>query len=74
MWSLGALSLEIRRTLERLARGLKALGMLTFLTVFFSPMPWFFVILAETKRGLVLFRGLYLLELKVENFSGLSFE
>ena len=35
---LGAPSLGIR-TLERLARGLRASGMLKFVTVFFSPVP-----------------------------------
>jgi len=43
----GAPALGIRRTLERLARGLKASGMLKFVTVFF-PVPRPFAPIAET--------------------------
>ena len=56
--------------MERL-RGLKTPEMLEFVTVFFL-MLWLFAI-AEIRRFLVLFRDLHLLELKIKNFSGLSF-
>lgn len=60
----------IRRTLERLARGLKMSEVLKRVTVVF-PMSWLFAII-EIRRFLVLLRGFHLLELKIKNFSGLS--
>lgn len=57
--------------LGRWARKLKVPEMLKFLAVFFL-IPGLFIIMAKT-RFLVLFRGLQLPELKVDNFSGLSF-
>lgn len=59
--------------MERLARGLKASGMLMFVTVFF-----FFssalALCSDSRKpgGFVLFRDLHLPELKTENISGLS--
>lgn len=72
LWFPGAPSLGIWRTLERLVRGLKVPEALKYVTVSF-PMSWLFAVITETRRILVLFRGLHLLELKIKNFSGLSF-
>lgn len=60
----------VRRTLKRLVRGLRAPGVLKFVTIFLST-SWIFAIVAETGRGLVLFRRHHLLELKNKDFSGL---
>ena len=65
-------SLGVRRALKRLVRGLKAPKMLKFVTICF-PMSWPFAIIAETRRVLVSFRSLHLLELKIKNFGGLPF-
>lgn len=72
LWVLGAPLLGIRRTLERMIRGLKVPGMLKFVTIFFL-VPWLSAIIAEIRGILVLFRGLHFLELKTKNFSSLSF-
>lgn len=56
--------------LERWPRGLTALGALRFLTVLCLT-PWVVAIIAETRRFLVLFRGLHLPKLKIENVSSL---
>lgn len=68
----GVLSFGIRRTLERVVRGLKAPGTFKFLAVF-SVVSWLFAIMVEIRKLLVLFRGLHLLGLKSEDFSGFSF-
>ena len=61
----------IWRTLERLVRELKALKVLTFVTISF-PMFQLFAIITET-RILISFRVLHILQLKIKTFSGLSF-
>lgn len=56
--SLELLSLGNRRTMERLARGLKIPDMLKYVTMLF-PVSGLFPKLAKTRRFLVLFRGLH---------------
>ena len=56
--------------MAKLVRGLKVSEVLKFITTFF-PMSWFLVTTTETRLP-VLFRGLHLLELSTENFSGPS--
>lgn len=46
-------------------------GMLRTIAVHY-PISGLFVIVPVTRRFLVLFRGLYLLELKIKDFSGLA--
>ena len=67
-WSL--IILRIKRTLERLLKGLKASKALKFVTIFF-PMSCLFAIIAETRRVWVSFRRFHLLELKIKNFGSL---
>lgn len=76
---LRAPSLGIRRSLERLTRGLKVPGELTLLTASLHPsaqLPGPFAVIAETGVGFLfgfVFRGLHLPELKIDTFSSLSF-
>lgn len=63
LWFLGVPRLGVRRALETLVRGPRTPRVLTFVTIFL-PTSWIFAIVAEIGRGLVLFRGLDLLELK----------
>ena len=56
--------------MERHVRRLKAPEALKFVTISF-PMSWLFAITAETRRVLVLFRGLRLLQVKIKTFGGL---
>lgn len=66
------LSLRIERVLERLVRELKVPDVCEFLAICF-PLSWFFTIIAETRRVLVLLRGLHLLELKIKDFCDVPF-
>lgn len=63
----------IRRTLQRLVRGLTASEALELVAVFF-PVSWFFKIMADIRKVLFLFKGLHLLEMKVKDFSDLLVE
>ena len=65
---LGSSALGIKRTLERQKKSSNARN--DWLQSFFPP-PSLFAI-AETRRFLVVFRDLHLLELKIKNFSGWS--
>lgn len=67
-WFLGVPRLGFRTALERLT----APGVFKFVTIFL-PTSWIFTIMAETRRGYVLFRGLHLLTLNSKDFSGLPF-
>ena len=62
-------SLIIENWEERLVRGPKPPKALKFATISFA-LFWLFAIIAETKRVLVSFRNLHLLELKIKNFVG----
>lgn len=54
--------------LERLVGELTVPEALEFVTIS-SPKPWPFAIIVENRSVLVLFTGLYLQELKINNFS-----
>ena len=54
--------------LGKLVRGLKVPGALKLVTVFPS-MSWLFAVMAKTRRVCVSFKGLHLVELKIEDFS-----
>lgn len=54
--------------LERLVGELKVPEALEFVTIA-SPKPWPFAIIVENRSVLVLFMGLYLQELKINNSS-----
>ena len=56
--------------LERLVRRVKVPKTLKFVTIS-VPLSWLFAVIAGSRR--VSFRRLHLLELKIKNFSGLSF-
>ena len=60
--------MKIGGMLDRLVGELKVPEALEFVTIS-SPMPWLFTILAENRRVSVLFRGFYLLEMNIKNFS-----
>lgn len=64
------MSLRMGRTLKKLVRGLKLPKVLKLAKIYF-PMSWLFAIIAETRRVLVSFRSLHLLELKTKNFGSL---
>lgn len=53
-----------------MVRGLKVPGALKLVTVFLT-VSWLFAVMAKAWKVLVLFGGLHLVELKIEDFSGL---